>query len=108
MATCEISKLVGKNIQTLRNNARLKQETLAEILGIQRTLLSQIENGHRLPYAELLERISAYFELPVFKLFIPDSWKLRLQYIEDCENRGVFKLLHNDLDYSTIHKHHKK
>ncbi|MBQ4084054.1 MAG: helix-turn-helix transcriptional regulator [Alphaproteobacteria bacterium] len=42
-------KVFGKNVKIRRKKARLAQQDLAVIVGIDRSYLSEIENGHRNP-----------------------------------------------------------
>lgn len=42
-----ICSLVGTNIRKLRNSRKLSQEELAHRAGIDRSYLSEIENGHK-------------------------------------------------------------
>ena len=42
-------KVFGKNVRTYRKQAGLAQQDLAVIIGIDRSYLSEIENGHRNP-----------------------------------------------------------
>ena len=53
----DIKKLLGKRIQEIRKNKKFTQEYLAEIIGIETTSLSSIENGRYQPTAENLEKI---------------------------------------------------
>jgi transcriptional regulator with XRE-family HTH domain len=63
---------VGSNIRRIRQNARLSQEELAEAAGINRTYLSQLENGHSSPTLDVLERIARALDVPISAL-IADS-----------------------------------
>jgi transcriptional regulator with XRE-family HTH domain len=56
---------IGKRIRKLRNISGMPQQRLAELLGIQRTTLSQIENGERKVYAEELIKLSEIFGVSV-------------------------------------------
>lgn len=63
---------VGSNIRRIRQDARLSQEELAEAAGINRTYLSQLENGRSSPTLDVLERIARALEVPISAL-IADS-----------------------------------
>ncbi len=52
-----IKKLLGKRIQELRKKRKMTQERVAEIMNIETTSLSNIENGKYYPTAENLEKI---------------------------------------------------
>ena len=49
---------IGFNIRKARVIARLSQEELAKQAGINRTYLSQLENGHSSPTLDILEKIA--------------------------------------------------
>ncbi len=52
-----IKKLLGKRIKELRKQRKMTQEQVAEIMNIETTSLSNIENGKYYPTAENLEKI---------------------------------------------------
>ena len=56
---------IGKRIRKLRDLSGMPQQRLAELLGIKRTTLSQIENGERKVYAEELIKLSDIFGVSV-------------------------------------------
>jgi transcriptional regulator with XRE-family HTH domain len=49
---------VGSSIRLARLQARLNQEELAALAGINRTYLSQLENGHSSPTLDVLARVA--------------------------------------------------
>lgn len=53
----KIKKLLGKRIQEVRKKKKLTQEYVAEMIGIEPSSLSNIENGKYYPTAENLEKI---------------------------------------------------
>jgi transcriptional regulator with XRE-family HTH domain len=61
---CEIYKL--------RKNKKISQKELAEILNIERSELSRIENGHYLPSQEILNQIVKKLVLPseIYPIYI--------------------------------------
>ncbi len=61
---------VGANIRRIRQDARLSQEELAEAAGINRTYLSQLENGHSSPTLDILERIARALDVPISALIV--------------------------------------
>ncbi len=56
---------IGKRIRKLRDLSGVSQQRLADLLGIKRTTLSQIENGERKVYAEELIKLSETFGVSV-------------------------------------------
>lgn len=58
------NKELGNRIKTLREGKEFPQERLAQLLGIKRSSLSQIENGERKISAEELGNLSKIFDIP--------------------------------------------
>ena len=61
--------IFGDNIKRLRKNKGLKQQELAEILGIKRNTYSDWENGKCKPNYEKLEKIADFFGVSLDWLF---------------------------------------
>lgn len=57
------------NIKELRKSKKLRQEDLAEILGVTRQTIIAIENNKYDPTLELAMKISEYFEVTVNEIF---------------------------------------
>ena len=57
------------NIKELRKSRKLRQEDLAEILGVTRQTISAIENNKYDPTLELAMKISEFFEVTVNEIF---------------------------------------
>ena len=57
------------NIKELRKSRKLRQEDLAEILGITRQTIIAIENNKYDPTLELAMKISEFFEVTVNEIF---------------------------------------
>lgn len=57
------------NIKELRKNMKLRQEDLAEILGVTRQTIIAIENDKYDPTLELAMKISAFFGKSVNDIF---------------------------------------
>lgn len=65
---------LGKRIQTLRKQAKRKQEDVANEVGIDAKSLSRIEGGSRFPSIEVLEKIALALKVPLRELFeFPDT-----------------------------------
>lgn len=56
-------------IRELRKSKNLRQEDLAEILGVTRQTIIAIENNKYDPTLELAMKISKYFEVSVNEIF---------------------------------------
>ena len=57
------------NIKELRKSRKLRQEDLAEILGVTRQTIIAIENDKYDPTLELAMKISEFFEVTVNEIF---------------------------------------
>ena len=57
------------NIKELRKSKKLRQEDLAEILGVTRQTIIAIENNKYDPTLGLAMKISEYFEISVNEIF---------------------------------------
>lgn len=53
----------GKNIRAARQSKKISQKSLAEIAGINPTLLSQYETGRKIPKPETIAKIAAALNL---------------------------------------------
>jgi len=62
-------KTMKNNIKELRKNRRLRQEDLAEKLGVTRQTVIAIENDKYDPTLELAMKISEFFGLSVNDIF---------------------------------------
>jgi putative transcriptional regulator len=62
-------KRMKNNIKELRKNMKLRQEDLAEILGVTRQTIIAIENDKYDPTLELAMKISEFFEKSVNDIF---------------------------------------
>ena len=57
------------NIKELRKSRKLRQEDLAEILGVTRQTIIAIENNKYDPTLELAMKISEFFDVTVNEIF---------------------------------------
>lgn len=65
----DLKKLLGRRIQELRKARKIKQEELAEFIGIAPRNMSNIETGRSFPSPENLEKISSVLKLKIKDLF---------------------------------------
>jgi len=73
------------SLQFYRRKVGLKQQELADKIGIKRPYLSFMENGYRLPDVELLETIASCLGCTVGQIYPPNIQNLILEY--DAENK---------------------
>lgn len=64
-----IKKLLGKRIQEIRKSRKMTQELLSELIGIEPSSLSNIENGKYYPTAENLDKIITVLKITPKDLF---------------------------------------
>ena len=65
----EVKKLLGRRVQELRKFQNIKQEQLAELIGIAPRSLSNIETGRTFPSPENLEKIAKVLGVKIKDLF---------------------------------------
>ena len=89
----------GIKVQMLRKSHGLSQETLANILNINRNNLSRIETGKSEPNLSIIRDISKYFNVDVASLIginkenVSSKDKIKM-ILDNCNY-----LLDNDLDF---------
>ncbi len=65
----DTKKLIGERIKTLRRQAGLTQERLAEKVGLDARHLSRLEVGRNYPSLDSLERIAKVLNVPLVEFF---------------------------------------
>ena len=65
----DICSVVGTNIRKARNSKKLSQEELAFKVGMDRSYLSEIENGHKNLSIVMLEQIATALDVKIASLF---------------------------------------
>ena len=66
----DICSTVGTNIRKIRNSKKLSQDELAFQAGIDRSYLSQIENGHKSAGVSILDQIAKALDVEITTLFL--------------------------------------
>ncbi|MBN2794973.1 MAG: helix-turn-helix transcriptional regulator [Clostridia bacterium] len=64
-----MAKVMGNRIQVYRKQYNMRQQTLADQLGINRTYLSKLENYVHNPSPELMIRLCEVFECDLGDMF---------------------------------------
>ena len=59
----------GKKVREIRKDRGISQEKLAELAELDRTYVSEIENGKRNVSIETMYKIGEALKIPVFKFF---------------------------------------
>ena len=68
-----IKKLLGKKLQDIRKHKKITQERLAEIVGVDTSSISNIENGKYYPSAENLDKIIETLGVMPHEIFLFES-----------------------------------
>lgn len=61
--------LIGKSLRKLREEKKLSQGDLEKRTGLLRNYISLVENGHRTPTIDTLEKFTRALEVPLYRLF---------------------------------------
>jgi len=61
--------LIGARLRELREERKLSQGDITEVIGLPRTYISRIENGHAVPSLETLQRLAAALDVPLYRIF---------------------------------------
>lgn len=66
----DIVKVFGTNVRRYRNEKGLSQEKLAELSGLHRTYISDVERFQRIIALENIQRIADALEVETYRLFL--------------------------------------
>ena len=75
MLLMDIKLLVGQRVRELRHKMELSQEALANKAGVDRTYMTDVENGRRNISVELLEKIIKALEVSFAEFFNAKDFK---------------------------------
>jgi transcriptional regulator with XRE-family HTH domain len=64
-----VHTLIGARIRQLREDKELSQGAIEQRTGLMRCYVSRVENGHKVPSLETLERFASALEVPLYRLF---------------------------------------
>ena len=65
-----VCSVIGTNIRKLRNSKKLSQDELAVKAGIDRSYLSEIENGYKNLSVGMLDQIAAGLGVKITQFFV--------------------------------------
>jgi transcriptional regulator with XRE-family HTH domain len=65
--------LLAENLRALRAERRISQEDLANQLGLSRTYMSAIERGRKAPTIDVLARLAAGLNVPIWRLMFDEG-----------------------------------
>ncbi len=94
-----IKKLLGQRLKEIRKNKKITQERLAELIGIDTSSISHIENGKYYPTAENLDKILEILDIKPNELFSFESYAshenlLNEMYESMKQNAELTKLMY--------------
>ncbi|MDR5659257.1 helix-turn-helix transcriptional regulator [Serpentinicella sp. ANB-PHB4] len=70
MENYNIKILFGSNVRKYRYDKGISQEKLAELSGLHRTYISDVERGCRSISLDNIKKIASALEVKIFKLFV--------------------------------------
>lgn len=71
----DIKDKVGQRVRELRHDLGLSQEALANKAGVDRTYMTDVENGRRNISVEILEKILVALEVSFAQFFNAENFK---------------------------------
>src|SRR5215472_3667251 len=85
--------LIGPRLRELREQRNLSQGDITEVIGLPRSYISRIENGHSVPSLETLQRLATALDVPLYRIFysegdspnVGERWQ---SWDEMAEDRG--------------------
>ena len=69
----DILKVCGSNVRQYRMQRNLSQEKFAELCGLHRTYISDIECFRRSIFLDNIQKIADALEIDTYKLFLEDE-----------------------------------
>lgn len=91
-----ITNIVAKNIKKIREELGLTLDTAANITGVSRSMLSQIEKGDTNPTISVLWKISEGYKIPFTSLISQEK-----NYIKIIRAKDLTPVLGNDENYKS-------
>jgi transcriptional regulator with XRE-family HTH domain len=81
--------LLGANIRAVRTMRRMTQRDLAQLLGVNKSAVSQYENGYRVPNVHRLSIIANVFDVTIDSLVPAGDWYT----VEDENQTSIFDIV---------------
>lgn len=78
----ELNRAVGENIKRIRKSKKLSMERTAELSGVSRSMLGQIERGEANPSVAILGRLARALKVPAELLLENDDFEALLEVKE--------------------------
>ena len=68
---------IGQRVKQLREQKGFSQGDVEKFTGMLRTYISRLENGHRVPSLDTLERFSRALDVPLYQFFCEAEGTIR-------------------------------
>ena len=81
----DIIKVFGTNVRKYRTQKKVSQEKFADICGLHRTYISDIECFRRSISLDNIQKIADALDIDTYKLFLEENWDIK----------ALFQLLQN-------------
>lgn len=85
-----LSQSFGRRLRAIRDERGLSRQKLGELIGLSSTSIAAIEGGSQWPSAENIERICAFFKVPVAALFTDEAVKIQPTIEESLAQISAF------------------
>lgn len=96
----DLSKLVGQNLRSLRTKRELSLDGLANLSGVSRAMLGQIETGKSVPTISLLWKVASALQVPFSSLLASNEGsgtvvlrKLNAKVLQSSEGSFISRAL---------------
>ncbi|HCW54565.1 MAG TPA: hypothetical protein DG753_12710 [Clostridium sp.] len=101
-----MSKLIGNFIGKLRQDKKLSQQELADLIGLSQTSMQRYESGQREPSIKVLKKISEILEVPLSTIVMQDRNSQLYNdvcAINDSDDSDWFqKIINADIAFITL------
>jgi transcriptional regulator with XRE-family HTH domain len=87
----DIRALFAANLKTIRTQAKLSQEAIAEATGLSVRMIREIESGNRAPSFDSLANLCSALKVDAYQFFLPTEG------VTSFDRRNVLTKLKEDL-----------
>lgn len=100
----ELHRLLARNLKSIRAQRGLTQDSLAEMAGISKNYLAEIETGRKYPSPDTFVALASALEVPPFRLIMEDLPELLARSRQRGDGAAVRDMLAREL-LATIDKY---
>jgi len=69
-----------KRLKEARLNKKMTRAKVAEVVGIHKQYVADMENGRRTPSVKMLYKLSKAYEVPVYWFFLPEGYEYEISF----------------------------